>query len=233
MEDKSAMSNLKSEVHSLSGERLVEMFDLLLKGFGPQNWWPADTELEMMVGAVLTQNTNWKNVEKAIQNLKRKGLLSVDAHHSLPTNEVAQEIRPAGYFNIKAKRLKNLIQFIMEQYEGTISLFLEEGTQSLREGLLSVNGVGPETADSILLYAARRPIFVIDTYTHRILSRHGMIDEEVGYYELQELFMDHLPDNADFFGEFHALIVRAGKDCCRKKPLCSQCPLEKWGPNPP
>ncbi|NQU14942.1 MAG: endonuclease III domain-containing protein [Desulfobacteraceae bacterium] len=227
------MSNLKSEVHSLSGERLVEMFDLLLKGFGPQNWWPADTELEMMVGAVLTQNTNWKNVEKAIQNLKRKGLLSVDALHSLPTNEVAQEIRPAGYFNIKAKRLKNLIQFIMEQYEGTISLFLEEGTQSLREGLLSVNGVGPETADSILLYAARRPIFVIDTYTHRILSRHGMIDEEVGYYELQELFMDHLPDNADFFGEFHALIVRAGKDCCRKKPLCSQCPLEKWGPNPP
>ena len=233
MEAKSAMSNLKSEVHSLSGERLVEMFDLLLKGFGPQNWWPADTELEMMVGAVLTQNTNWKNVEKAIQNLKRKGLLSVDALHSLPTNEVAQEIRPAGYFNIKAKRLKNLIQFIMEQYEGTISLFLEEGTQSLREGLLSVNGVGPETADSILLYAARRPIFVIDTYTHRILSRHGMIDEEVGYYELQELFMDHLPDNADFFGEFHALIVRAGKDCCRKKPLCSQCPLEKWGPNPP
>ena len=227
------MSNLKSEVHSLSGERLVEMFDLLLKGFGPQNWWPADTELEMMVGAVLTQNTNWKNVEKAIQNLKRKGMLSVDALHSLPTNEVAQEIRPAGYFNIKARRLKNLIQFIMEQYEGTISLFLEEGTQSLREGLLSVNGVGPETADSILLYAARRPIFVIDTYTHRILSRHGMIDEEAGYYDLQELFMDHLPDNADLFGEFHALIVRVGKDCCRKKPLCNQCPLEKWGPNPP
>ena len=233
MEAKSAMSNLKSEVHSLSGERLVEMFDLLLKGFGPQNWWPADTELEMMVGAVLTQNTNWKNVEKAIQNLKRKGMLSVDALHSLPTNEVAQEIRPAGYFNIKAKRLKNLIQFIMEQYEGTISLFLEEGTQSLREGLLSINGVGPETADSIVLYAARRPIFVIDTYTHRILSRHGMIDEEAGYYDLQELFMDHLPDNADLFGEFHALIVRVGKDCCRKKPLCNQCPLEKWGPNPP
>ena len=227
------MSNLKSEVHSLSGERLVEMFDLLLKGFGPQNWWPADTELEMMVGAVLTQNTNWKNVEKAIQNLKRKGMLSVDALHSLPTNEVAQEIRPAGYFNIKARRLKNLIQFIMEQYEGTISLFLEEGTQSLREGLLSINGVGPETADSIVLYAARRPIFVIDTYTHRILSRHGMIDEEAGYYDLQELFMDHLPDNADLFGEFHALIVRVGKDCCRKKPLCNQCPLEKWGPNPP
>lgn len=233
MEAKSAMNNLKSEVHSLSGEMLVEMFDLLLKGFGPQNWWPADTELEMMVGAVLTQNTNWKNVEKAIQNLKRKGMLSVDALHSLPTNEVAQEIRPAGYFNIKARRLKNLIQFIMEQYEGTISLFLEEGTQSLREGLLSINGVGPETADSIVLYAARRPIFVIDTYTHRILSRHGMIDEEAGYYDLQELFMDHLPDNADLFGEFHALIVRVGKDCCRKKPLCNQCPLEKWGPNPP
>jgi len=227
------MGNLKSEVHSLTGERLVEMFDLLLKGFGPQNWWPADTELEMMVGAVLTQNTNWKNVEKAIQNLKTKGLLSVDALQSLPANHVAEEIRPAGYFNIKAKRLKNLIQFIVKQYQGHISLFLEEGTQSLREGLLSVNGVGPETADSILLYAAHRPIFVIDTYTHRILSRHGMIDEEACYYDLQELFMDHLPDNADLFGEFHALIVRAGKDCCHKKPLCNECPLEKWGSDPP
>ncbi|MEE9419963.1 MAG: endonuclease III domain-containing protein [Desulfatiglandaceae bacterium] len=233
MEGKGAMSNLKSEVHSQSGERLVEMFDLLLNSFGPQNWWPAETELEMMVGAVLTQNTNWKNVEKAIQNLKGKGLLSPDALYPLPMNELAQEIRPAGYFNIKAKRLKNLMQFIMEQYEGDLSLFLKDGTQTLREGLLSVKGVGPETADSILLYAACRPIFVIDTYTHRILSRHGMIEEEASYYELQELFMDHLPDNPDLFGEFHALIVRAGKDYCRKNPLCSQCPLEKWGPNPP
>lgn len=217
----------------MSGERLIEMFDLLLKSFGPQNWWPADTALEMMVGAVLTQNTNWKNVERAIKNLKEKKLLSIDALYSLPANELAQEIRPAGYFNIKAKRIKNMIQFIMEQYGGDISLFLEEETQRLREGLISVNGVGPETADSILLYAVCRPIFVIDTYTHRILSRHGLIEEEAGYYDLQELFTNHLPDDTDLFGEFHALIVKTGKEYCRKNPLCNQCPLREWGPSPP
>ena len=204
------------------------MFNRLLNHFGPQNWWPAETALEVMVGAVLTQNTNWKNVEKAIKNLKKRGLLSLDALHSLRVTELAQEIRPAGYFNIKAGRLKNLIDFITDRYHGDLSLFLEDKTETLREGLLSVKGIGPETADSILLYAAGRPVFVIDAYTYRILCRHGMTEEQTTYIELQNFFEDHLPEDPALFNEFHALIVQTGKDYCRKRPLCDLCPLEQW-----
>ena len=219
--------------HTFSGQYLMEMFTLLSSHFGPQNWWPAETELEVMVGAVLTQNTNWKNVEKAIKNLKDKGLLSLEGLRSFAIAELAQEIRPAGYFNIKAKRLKNLIHFLVDQYEADLTLFLEDDTQRLRQGLLSVKGIGPETADSILLYAARRPVFVIDAYTHRILNRHGMTEEQTTYDELQALFMDHLTEDPALFNEFHALIVQAGKAYCRRIPLCNDCPLEQWGPSPP
>jgi len=207
--------------------KLMEMFDLLLAYYGPRNWWPAETALEMMVGAVLTQNTNWKNVEKAIENLKKKGLISLEVFSSISTAELAQEIRPAGYYNIKARRLKNLIKFIANRYHGDLDALLGDGTRTLRRGLLSVNGIGPETADSILLYAANRPVFVIDAYTHRILSRHGMTEEQATYQELQELFMDNLPDDSSLFNEFHALIVETGKDYCRKKPLCEKCPLAR------
>jgi endonuclease-3 related protein len=209
------------------------MFRLLLEHFGHQNWWPAETELEVMVGAVLTQNTNWKNVERAIQNLKCKEILSLQGLVSTPTAQLAQEIRPAGYFNIKAKRLKNLLAFIMERYDGDLSRLLADDLNSLREGLLSVRGIGPETADSILLYAARRPVFVVDAYTHRILSRHGICEEPISYDELQSLFMDHLPDETPLFNEFHALIVLTGKEYCRKKPRCDLCPLGQWGPHRP
>ncbi len=205
----------------------MEMFNLLLEHYGPRNWWPAETELEMMVGAILTQNTNWKNVEKAIENLKKTNLISLKALSSVTISELAQEIRPAGYYNIKAKRLKNLINFIDQHYNGNMSKLLEDETQALRQGLLSVNGIGPETADSILLYAANRPIFVIDAYTHRILNRHGMTEDQSTYQELQEQFMDNLSEDSSLFNEFHALIVEAGKDFCRKKPLCEGCPLEK------
>jgi endonuclease-3 related protein len=216
-----------------AGQRLMEMFHHLLNHFGPQKWWPAQTELEMMVGAVLTQNTNWKNVEKAIENLKRGSLLSLRDLRLLSISELAEAIRPAGYFNIKAKRLKNLIDFIVEHYQADLSIFLKEETETLRQGLLSVKGIGPETADSILLYAARRPIFVIDAYTHRILRRHGMTDEQASYHELQALFTDHLPDDPALFNEFHALIVKTGKEYCRRKPLCNLCPLGDWGPISP
>ena len=182
-----------------------------------------------MIGAILTQNTNWTNVEKAISNLKKKDLVSLDRLVSLSIEDLAKEIRPAGYYNIKAKRLKNLINFISEQYGGDLAGLLQEETNRLREGLLSVNGVGPETADSIILYAANRPLFVIDSYTHRILNRHAMAGEEATYYELQRLFMDHLPEDAPLFNEFHALIVQAGKNYCRRKPLCEDCPLNQWG----
>ncbi len=210
----------------------MDMFQLLLARFGPQEWWPGETALEMMIGAIFTQNTNWKNVEKVLKHLKDLHLLSLDGIRSLSTSELAERIRPVGYYNVKAKRLKNLIEFIVDRYDGDLDGLLREETGVLREGLLSVKGIGPETADSILLYAARRAIFVIDTYTHRILSRHSMIDDQATYDELQAFFMDHLPDDPDLFNEFHALIVRTGKEYCRRKPLCHECPLNTWGSIP-
>jgi endonuclease-3 related protein len=220
-------------LYDSTSQRLMEMFESLLGHFGPQRWWPAETELEMMVGAVLTQNTNWKNVEKALKNLKKGNLLSLDKLSTLSISKMAEAIRPAGYFNIKTKRVKNLMDFIVERYQTDLSMFLKEETQILREGLLSVKGIGPETADSILLYAARRPVFVIDAYTHRILRRHGMSDEQASYHELQALFMDHLPDDSALFNEFHALLVKTGKEYCRRKPLCHICPLKAWGATSP
>jgi len=214
---------------SSTGARLMEMFDLMLNHFGPQHWWPGEDALEMMVGAILTQNTSWNNVEKAIENLKKRGILNIEALNGIPISELAEEIRPAGYFNIKAARLKNLIKFIVERYDGDIPMLLMEKSDTLRECLLSIKGVGPETADSILLYAVERPVFVIDTYTHRILNRHGLADDQASYYELQELFTDNLAEDTGLFNEFHALIVRIGKEYCRRKPLCNICPLEKWG----
>jgi endonuclease-3 related protein len=217
-----------------TGNKLfMEMFDLLLGHFGPQHWWPGETDLEIMVGAILTQNTNWKNVEKAIRNLTGKGLLSFDGLHAISAEDLAEEIRPAGYFRIKAKRLKNLIGFVAERYGGDLADCLKERTETLREGLLSVKGVGPETADSILLYAARRAVFVVDAYTYRIIARHGMMGDEAAYDELQSLFTDHLPSDEKLFNEFHALIVMTGKDYCRRAPLCHACPLRDWGPAAP
>ncbi len=213
---------------TLTGQRLMEMYNRLKDHFGPQHWWPGDTRLEIIVGAVLTQNTNWKNVERAIANLKDQGLLSIQALASATVPQLAQAIRPAGYYNIKARRLKNLIDFIVSRQGGDLSFLLKEALGPLRKGLLGVKGVGPETADSILLYGADRPVFVVDAYTHRILYRHGMAGEQATYNELQTLFVDHLPDDPALFNEFHALIVRTGKDYCRKRPLCKVCPLETW-----
>ena len=211
-----------------TGQELLEMFHLLLDHYGPRHWWPADTPLEMMIGAVLTQNTNWKNVERAIENLKKRDLLTFKRLHRIGIAQLAREIRPAGYYNIKADRLKNLINFVADHYDGDMETMLNEDTLSLRQGLLSVNGIGPETADSIILYAAEYPVFVIDAYTHRILNRHGMAEDQATYPVLQELFMDNLPDDPVLFNEFHALIVEAGKDYCRKKPQCTRCPLNTW-----
>jgi endonuclease III related protein len=211
-----------------TGQKLMEMFNLMQDRFGSQDWWPGDTELEMMVGAILTQNTSWKNVDKAIANLKNKGLLDIERLHSISPAALAEEIRPAGYFNIKSVRLKNLINFLVERYERDMSRFLSDETEALREGLLSVKGVGPETADSILLYAVKRPVFVIDAYTYRILHRHGLIEDQVTYDELKELFESNLPADESLFNEFHALIVRTAKEFCKGKPLCEACPLHGW-----
>lgn len=207
---------------------LMNMYSRLFSFFGPQNWWPAETPFEVMIGAILTQNTNWRNVEKAIENLKKEGLLSVSELYKIPEQMLAYLIRPAGYYKIKAKRVKNLISHIMENYGGNVERFFSLDTGALRGVLLSIKGIGRETADSILLYAAKRPVFVVDAYTHRILKRHNIIWDEVSYEDMQELFMKNLPHDEALFNEFHALIVETGKHFCRKKPLCSSCPLNGW-----
>jgi endonuclease-3 related protein len=211
-------------------DKLKEIYQLLLKAYGPQNWWPAKSPLEVMVGAVLTQNTNWQGVEKAIANLKKNGLLSLDRLRHRSIKELAECIKPAGYFNLKARRLKNLIGMVAEAYGGDLDAMGQIETAQLRQELLFVNGVGPETADSILLYAFHRPIFVVDTYTYRVTSRHGLIEEEINYQALQDLFMEHLPLDVNMFNEYHALLVRVGKLHCKRKARCEGCPLESLLP---
>jgi endonuclease III related protein len=211
--------------------KLSEIYDRLLKTFGPQHWWPGDTPLEVLVGAVLVQNTNWKNVEKAIANLRQSDLLEPHALAEVPLEELEELIRPAGYYRLKSRRLRNLIEFIVERYDGSLPLMFDTPLDVLRQELLAVNGIGPETADAILLYAGGLPTFVVDTYTHRILARHGWIEFETDYHSLQDFFHSQLPANAETFNEFHALLVRVGKDFCRKaKPLCEHCPLAEWLP---
>ena len=201
------------------------IYELLERAFGPQHWWPGETPFEVMVGAVLTQNTNWKNVEKAVGNLKARDLLGPRALHELPVTELAERIRPAGYYNIKAKRLKNLIDWLFIEFDGDIERLFALDVEELREGLIRVNGIGLETCDSIILYAAAKPTFVVDAYTHRVLSRHDVIYDSAGYEEMKELFEESLPRDVQLYNEYHALLVQVGKRYCRKKPLCEECPL--------
>ncbi len=206
----------------------LRVYDRLHGYYGDQGWWPGDTPLEVLVGAVLTQNTNWGNVEKAIDNLKKDDCLSFAVLNDMDQDVLAEYIRPSGYYNVKARRLKNLLQMITEEYEGELTFMFADSLESSRENLLKVKGVGPETADSILLYAARKPVFVIDTYTHRVFSRHQLVEEDTDYFSLQQEFMDSLPSDVKLFNEFHALIVSVAKEFCKKKkPRCSECPLQR------
>lgn len=219
--------NLLKGIAAMVQDKLTDMYQRLYEHFGPQAWWPGETPFEVMVGAVLTQNTSWTNVEKAIDNLKRAGVMSLTRLSELPVNLLAEYIRPAGYFNLKAGRLQNLLAAVGQGYGGSLDAMLEEETEELRRVLLSVKGIGPETADSILLYAAERPVFVVDAYTYRILLRHELIPEDFGYDDLQQLFMDNLESDVRLFNEYHALLVCAGKEFCKKTaPKCSVCPLE-------
>jgi len=202
------------------------VYDRLLAHYGPQQWWPADSPFEILVGAVLTQNTNWINVTKAITNLKDANCLDFVSMHAMPVEQLAEYIRPSGYYNIKSVRLKNLLQMIADEYEGELQFLFDDSLEGARENLLRVKGVGPETADSILLYAAEKPIFVIDTYTHRVFSRHELVLEDSDYYSLQQEFLDSLPQDVALFNEFHGLIVAVAKEFCKKgKPRCKECPL--------
>ncbi len=208
-----------------AGKRLHRIFDLLLGAFGRRNWWPGETPLEIMVGAVLTQNTSWKNVEKAIDSMKGHGVMDMGRIRDMETGELAALIRSAGFFNIKARRLKNLIDFVWDRFEGSIDLMREQDASELRTLLLNVNGVGPETVDSILLYALDKPVFVVDAYTKRFLGHHGLYDRNEDYHEVQRYFVGNLPEDVYLFNEFHALIVALCQTYCRKKPLCDRCPL--------
>jgi endonuclease-3 related protein len=195
---------------------LTNIYNTLYNHFGPRHWWPGDTPFEIAVGAILTQNTNWANVEKAILNLKKKKTLNVRALHKMPNAGLASLIRPAGYYNVKAKRLKNFLVFLADNYKGSMSRMKSSDPSVLRKELLAVNGIGPETADSILLYALEKPVFVIDAYTKRILQRHGIISGEATYHEMQEIFHENLLQEVQLYNEYHALFVMLGKDCRMK-----------------
>jgi endonuclease-3 related protein len=204
----------------------MDIYERLFARYGPQGWWPGDGCFEIAVGAILTQNTNWTNVEKAIGNLKRAGCLSAEKLYSLPIEQLAELIRPAGYFNLKAQRLGNFLQWLFDKHDGDIESLAELAPSVLREQLLGIKGIGPETADSICLYAFDKPVFVVDAYTGRIFGRHGFLDEGCGYQQIQELFESDLGKDAQLYNEYHALIVQLGKEHCKKKPKCRGCPLE-------
>jgi endonuclease-3 related protein len=205
---------------------MYDIYQRLFRYYGPQHWWPGETPFEILVGAVLTQNTSWRNVVKAIDNLKERQLLVFQGLHGATVEEIAGCIRPSGYYNVKAARLRNLLLMISHQYGGELEALLADETSRARANLLSVKGIGPETADAILLYCGNHPLFVVDAYTHRVFSRHGLAPEECDYDELQALFMDSLPSDPQLYNEYHALIVRVGKDYCKKgNPQCEGCPL--------
>ena len=208
-------------------KKLTEIYQLLFDRFGPQHWWPGQTQFEIVTGAILTQNTNWANVEKAIANLKAADRLTPEKLHQLDVSRLAELIRPAGYYNIKAKRLKNFINWLFENYDGKLTNLETLDTDRLRAELLAVRGIGRETADSILLYALNRPIFVVDAYTARIAFRHQLIEPDADYERLRELFQSNLPQDTQLFNEYHALLVRVGKEFCKPKAKCPGCPLEK------
>jgi endonuclease-3 related protein len=204
----------------------ASVFDRLLDAYGPQYWWPAESPFEVMLGAVLVQNTAWGNARRAIANLKAAGRLSAQAIYDTPLEELEQLIRPSGVYRVKARRLRGLIALIVEQHGGSLDALFALPTDGLRRELLAVHGIGPETADAILLYAAGRATFVIDAYTRRVLERHGWAPPGASYDDLKRLFEGALPRDAPLFNEYHALLVQVGKQHCRSQPRCEGCPLE-------
>jgi len=212
----------------LKASQLRRVYEALRKHFGHQKWWPGDTPFEIMIGAILTQNTAWTNVEKAILNLKKSKKLSFRALRRIPVKVLSKLIRPAGYFNIKADRLKCFMDFLDRECRGDLSKLKQKTMPVLRAKLLAVKGVGPETADSILLYALGKTSFVIDAYTKRIFSRHGLARDHETYERWREIFTRTLPENRGFYNDFHAQIVRTGKDYCRKVPHCIECPMRRF-----
>jgi len=212
---------------------LPQYYEALFQAHGEQHWWPGRAPFEVIVGALLVQNTNWVNAARAIANLRQANLLTPSAIESVPQAKLARLIRSSGYFRQKARKLKAFVNFLRKEHRGSLAAMFRAPTAKLREQLLAVHGVGPETADSILLYAGDHPVFVVDAYTRRILQRHGLATGKESYEEIRELFEKSLPNDPQLFNEFHALIVHTGKDFCRARaPLCSQCALQSFLPHP-
>ncbi len=209
---------------------LDDIYQRLYQAYGPQHWWPAESPFEVMIGAVLVQNTAWNNVSLAIENLREANLLTPQALHRTAPAELEQLIRPAGYFRMKTQRLRNLLDYLFNQHDGSLEQMFATDLETLRTDLLAINGIGPETADSILLYAANKPIFVVDTYTNRVLKRHGWMEYEADYHAIQDHFQAALEPHVNLYNEYHALLVRVGHLHCRKKPNCDECPLAEWLP---
>jgi endonuclease III related protein len=220
-----------SFANSTSEPVLYEYYRKLLGAHGPQHWWPGRTRFEVIVGAILTQNTAWVNVERALRNLRLQGLLTPTAIETVSSLRLARLIRSSGYFRQKAKTLKAFVQFLRKEYAGSLTKMFRTPTESLRERLLTVRGIGPETADSLLLYAGNHPVFVVDAYARRMLERHQVAHAKLPYEEIRQLFEQSLPKDVSLYNEFHALIVRTGKEYCRKEnPRCSECPLHPFLP---
>jgi endonuclease-3 related protein len=254
---RSAASITGSPDHRITRSLIPQYYTALLARYGPQNWWPARSRFEVIVGAYLTQNTNWSNVEKALLNLRRARKLSVRAMRAMPIDELETLVRPSGYFRQKARNLKTFLAFLDERYSGSLSRMFAEPTAKLRAELLDLTGIGPETADSILLYAGNHPVFVVDAYTRRVLLRHGMINQKTGYEEIRTMIEHAVSSSeaeslavknvgsdprhpisrmsssarsqlAQHYNELHALIVRVGNHYCRTKPICEGCPLQTF-----
>jgi len=207
------------------GQALIDICRRLFARFGSQHWWPAEEPFEVIVGAILTQSAAWGNVEKAIANLKEVGALSPGKLRRLSLSRLAKLVHPCGYYNAKALKLKSFAFWLGNRYDDDLNRLFACDTEELRQQLLSVHGIGQETADSILLYAADKPVFVVDAYTRRIFSRIGLTPAKDSYAGYQAFFMDNLPADAGLFNEYHALLVRLGKEVCRRRPLCSRCCL--------
>jgi endonuclease-3 related protein len=220
------MADTKQKSH-LTSQRLNEIYDVLFAHYGPQHWWPGDTPFEVIVGAILTQSAAWGNVEKAIANLKKAGALNPVSLRKLELSKIAELIYPTGYYNAKALKLKAFVEYLGVAHRDSLDKLFSLDTSKLRNELLNIHGIGPETADSIILYAARKPVFVIDAYTRRIISRLGLNPVKEDYSAYQALFMENLPADEKLFNEYHALFVRHGKEVCKKTPLCANCCLRK------
>lgn len=210
----------------LKPTELLDVYNKLESHFGQQHWWPADTAFEVVVGAILTQNTSWKNVEKAIGNLKDEDVLSPEGIYGVPVERLETFLIPSGFFRVKTVRLKSFINFLFEKYGGKLDGLLSLEPALLRDELLGIKGIGKETADSIILYAADKPAFVVDAYTRRVFERLGMLEKDAAYDEIKQMFEEHLPVDTRIYNRFHALIVKLAKDTCKKRPVCEECPLE-------